>query len=274
VDWRGGLRGDACVRVAEGGVAAPCSPREPSSLGSPMVREGQENRLEVSDRCLVVFVDDTGHEDFAVGHPVYGLGGCAALGRDLERLIEWPWKEVRRRVNGSPDAQLHANKFARTAKTEDMQAVASFFREPFWRFGAVLTKETQSNLPDEMGRVRVMKGALQERIQEIVQMTLCKEVKVIFEASDRTDKFIQEAFLDFTVHRGTKYIPSECYLMPKSAASPAMEVADFIMHAVGRQARHNLMQRGNFLADFCAVFHAVDPNLTSFREIGAVIRVL
>jgi len=148
-----------------------------------MVGQGQEIILELPDRCLAVFVDDTGHEDFPEGHPVYGLGGCAALSRDLERLIERPWKEVRRRVKGSPDAQLHANKFARNPKTEDVQAVARFFREPFWRFGAVLTKETQCNLPDEIGRIRVMKGILQKRLEEIVQRTLCKEVKVIFEAS-------------------------------------------------------------------------------------------
>ena len=49
--------------------------------------------LELPDRCLAVFVDDTGHEEFAKGHQVYGLDGCAALGRDLECLIEGPWKE-------------------------------------------------------------------------------------------------------------------------------------------------------------------------------------
>jgi hypothetical protein len=238
-----------------------------------MAREEEpELTLAIPDRCLAVFVDDTGHEDFPEGHPVYGLGGCAALGRDLERLIEGPWKEVRRRVKGSPDAQLHANKFARDAKTEDVEAVAHFFRKPFWRFGAVLTKETQIFLPEEMSRIEVMKVALQERVEEIVQTTLCKEVKVIFEASNRTDKLVQEAFQDFEVHRGSKRILSECYFMAKSGASPAMEVADFIMHAVGRQARYNLTRRGGFLADFCAVFHAVEPNLMSYAEVGAVTR--
>jgi hypothetical protein len=34
--------------------------------------------LTIADQSLVVFVDDTGHEALVPGHPVYGLGGCAA----------------------------------------------------------------------------------------------------------------------------------------------------------------------------------------------------
>ena len=235
-----------------------------------MINQGQRSKLELPGRCLAVFVDDTGHENLVKGQPFYGLGGCAALGRDIERVIHQPWRELRRRVTGSPDAQLHANRFPRIAKAGDVEAVADFFRaQPFWRFGAVITVET--SLVEEIGLMRTMKGVLQRRINDVVEMTLCKEVCVVFESSERTDELIQEAFQDFEVHRGSKRIPSVCYFMPKSVAEPALEVADFVMHAVGRQARHNLTQRGTYVADFCAVFHSVDPKLTSFREVEAVI---
>jgi hypothetical protein len=55
-----------------------------------------------------------------------------------------------------------------------------------------------------------------------------------------------------------------------SPSEPALEVADFIMHAVGRQARKNLKQRDGFLLDFQAVFHSVDRKLASFIEVNAV----
>jgi hypothetical protein len=90
-------------------------------------------KLVLPDRCLAVFVDDTGHEEFK-GQPFFGLGGCAALGRDIERLIHRPWKALRMQVKGSTEAQLHANKFPSTAKPGDVEAVASFFRAH--RFGA------------------------------------------------------------------------------------------------------------------------------------------
>ena len=91
-----------------------------------MTAQERQPKLMSRDRCLAVFVDDTGHEALVREQPVYGLGGCAALGRDIERLIHQPWKELRRRVAGSCDAPLHANKFPRIAKDGDVEAVASF----------------------------------------------------------------------------------------------------------------------------------------------------
>jgi hypothetical protein len=227
--------------------------------------------LILPDRCLAAFVDDTGHEALVKGQPVYGLGGCAVMGRDLERVVRQPWKLIRKRVTGSPDTPLHANKFPSIAKPGDVEAVAEYFRvQPFWRFGAIITVETK--LANELSLLRTMKGVLQNRITEIVQTNLCKEVKVIFESSERADRLIQEAFQDFELYRGSKHIPSECYFMEKRWGEPALEVADFVMHAVGRQARHNLKHRGSFVPDFCAVFHAVDRKLTSFMQVGAVTK--
>ena len=230
-----------------------------------------ENLL-LPDRCLVVYVDDTGHEALVKGHPVYGLGGCAVMGRDLVNLIWQPWREIRKRVMGSTDIPLHAHKFPTHAKRpEDMEAVARFFQsQPFARFGAIISINTQ--LSDELGTVRTLKAVLQARINEIMQTTLCREVKVIFESSDRANKLIEEAFQDFDLHRGWKCIPSECYFMPKASADPALEVADFIMHAVGRQARQNLKGRRTFLPDFEAVFHNIDRHLVSFMEIDSVTK--
>ena len=215
-----------------------------------MADQERQPKLEIAGRCLAVFVDETGHEELK-GQPVYGLGGCAALGRDIKSFLVDPWREVRRRVAGSPDAQLHANRFR--PQPGEAEIVEAFFRaQRFWRFGAVITSNTK--LLDEISLMRTMKGALQNRINEIVEMTLCKEVSVIFEASQRADRLIEEAFQDLRVSRGPKRIPSQCCFMPKSAAEPALEVADFVMHAVHRQARHDFNQRGTFVPDSVLCF--------------------
>ena len=60
--------------------------------------------------------------------------------------------------------------------------------------------------------------------------------------------------------------------MPKSAADPALEVADFVMHAVGRQARKNLAKRDGIAPDFEVVFHSVDKKLVSFMEVQTVTK--
>ncbi|HTW87455.1 MAG TPA: hypothetical protein VMD75_05575 [Candidatus Binataceae bacterium] len=150
------------------------------------------------------------------------------------------------------------------------EAVAQFFRaNNFWRFGFVFTEKTK--LLTELDRLQLMKGVLEKRIEEIVQLTLCKEIVIVFESSERMNDRIESTFQSFDFRRGEKQIPTECGFMPKAVGEPALEVADFVMHAIGRQARHNLTKQGSFLADFCAVFHAVDPKFTSFMEVDAVV---
>jgi hypothetical protein len=225
--------------------------------------------LELRDRCLAVYVDETGHEALD-GQPVYGLGGCAVLGRDYERILNGPWRAVRKQIAGSFDAQLHANKFR---KPEDIDVVARFFREkPFWRFAAVITQKTI--LADQLTLLGTMKDALEKRINDIAGKTLCEEVRVVFELSQRADRLIENAFQSFDFSRGSKHILSECGFMPKSVREPGLEVADFMMHAVGRQIRHNLIKRPTFLPDFCSVFHSVDPELSSFIEVTAALRLI
>jgi hypothetical protein len=252
-----------------------------------------DEHLVLSNRCLAVFVDDSGHEELLPDHLVYCLGGCAVLGRDLDRVIRQPWRAIRKVVTGSPDTPLHAYDFPAIATAEGMTAVVEFFRvHPFFRFGAILSVNTQ--FLDDMALLRsmdddkelppsriseivrrtlpTMKMVLQSRINEIVGRTLCKEVAVIFESSDRADPLIKAAFRDFEVHRGPKRIPSECYFMRKSTADPALEVADFVMNAVGGQGRQNLKDRMKYRRDFQAVFHSVDCNLTSFIDVAGVTK--
>jgi hypothetical protein len=243
--------------------------------------------LVLPDRCLAFFVDDSGHEELLPDQPVWCLGGCAVLGRDLDAMIVQPWRAIRNLVTGSPDTPLHAHKFPKIANSDGMEAVAEFFRvRPFFRFGAILSVDTQilydvtqlrmletldpSRLSEVVQRnFPTMRMVLEKGINEIVQQTLCKEVKVIFESSQRVDKLIEAAFQSLAVRRGSKHIPSESYFMPKSAGDCALEVADFVMHAVGRQGRQNLKDRSKYLPDFKVIFHSVDRRLTSFIDVAS-----
>jgi hypothetical protein len=231
-----------------------------------------ETNLVLPNRCLAVFVDDAGHEALVAGHPVYGLGGCAALAPDLDRFIREPWREVRRRVTGAPDTPLHASTFTGFATPETIAAVVEFFRvNPFARFGAIISTDTA--LAEQLGPVPTIAKVLQARIVDIARWTAFDSVAVIFESSDRADRLIEEAFQGFALEEGgAAPIPVECYFMRKAHGEPALEVADFVMHAVGRQARQNLKKRGDFVPDFCATFHAVASKLTSFMEVASVVR--
>ena len=228
-----------------------------------------EHHLILPEASLVVFADDTGHEALIPGHPVYGLGGCAAMDIDLDRIIRQPWREVRRKVTGSPNTPLHANAFAGFATPENVRTVAEFFHaQPFARLGAIISFKTA--LANELGPVPTIAKVLQQRIRQIAARTGFKSLAVIFESSQRADRLIEAAFQDFGLEEGGKPLPVECYFMRKNIGEPALEVADFVMHAIGRQARQNLTKRGDFTPDFCAVFHSIDQKLTSFMEVESV----
>lgn len=228
-----------------------------------------EMHLTLPEDCLAVFADDTGHEALVKGHPVYGLGGCAALVCNLDRYIRDPWREVRRLVTGSPDTPLHASDFGQSATQDDILNVAKFFPTyPFARLGAIISFKTQ--LADSLDSIGTIALVLKERIREIASYMPCGSVAVIFESSDRADRLIEAAFQGFGLEEDGKPIPVECCFMRKEHGEPALEVADFIMHAVGRQARKNLNERGVFVPDFQCVFHSVDRRLTSFMEVTSV----
>ena len=221
--------------------------------------------LKVADQSLCVYVDDTGHEALVPGHPVYGLGGCAVMAADLDRLVRRPWHEVRRQIRGSANEPLHAANLGHSPRPQDIEAVASFFRsQPFARLGAVLPIETRRH--NDIKVATIIAETLKRRILDIAKWTAFTELNVIFESSGRADSMIEEAFADFRLEEDGRPIPVECYFMPKAVHDPALEVADFIVHAVGRHARRRLEGRENFAPDFEAVFQLQDSKRVSFME--------
>jgi len=172
-------------------------------------------------------------------------------------------------VTGSPDIPLHASSFTQTASKVEMEAVGRFFRTfPFGRFGAVITTEVKR--PASLTPLDVVAEVVKRRIIEVAKWTPFRAVKVIFESSDRANCLIEAAFGQFQIEEDGRPIPVECYFMPKSANDPALEVADFVMHAVWGQARRTMANRAGYGRDFMAVFHGVDPRLTSYMHITGI----
>jgi hypothetical protein len=233
------------------------------------VQRSGMDQLILEPHGLYVFVDDTGHERLA-GQDFYGLGGCAFRGADYDRLIRGPWSLVRFVVNGNMDAPLHATDFGRTATPQQIEEVVRFFREkPFMRIAAA--GATTTALPEYIPLMRVVIESLKQRIVEVAKYQPFMSISVIFEANQRADPDLQAYFGDVRFRVDGHKVPTNCYLMPKNANEPALEVADFVANAVGGHARRTLVQkRDGFGQDFKAVFHGIDRRLVSFMGIERV----
>ncbi|WP_065754877.1 hypothetical protein [Bradyrhizobium paxllaeri] len=76
---------------------------------------------------------------------------------------------------------------------------------------------------------------LKRRIVDIAQWTPFSELHVIFEVCGRADELIEQAFADFGIEEDGRPIPVECNFIPEPV-HPALEVADFVLHAVAALA--------------------------------------
>jgi hypothetical protein len=222
--------------------------------------------LQIRNDWLLLFVDETGHETFAGDHPYFAVGGCGILGAHYD-VVKTQWRELRRIINGDPDAPLHAANLAYSP--ESLAAVSAFFTSPvFARFGVAATNKTRFAV--DMHAMAPVMGMLKQYIARLVSVLPCTTVALIFESSDRGDPLVQQHFGEFELLENERPIPIEHCFMPKSAGEPGLELADFIASAAGTQARFQHRGKTGFAKDYEAVFHGFPPPMSQFFHVVEV----
>jgi hypothetical protein len=241
-------------------------PLEASKMKSARTPKGEI--LTVHPHCLMFFVDETGHEDFAdPNYPVFGLGGCAALAAAIDQNLRAPWREMKERFFGGADVPLHAADL-RNPTTEQVNAIAAFFRnQEIGRFALTMTASTK--LPEGMKAIQVMPGVLRRRWEELTPrfVPLPVEIAFIHEASDRGDELLQRYFGESVGTIDGKRVQVHHGIMPKG--DEALEVADFVVQAAGGQARHGITPSLSVRRDFEVIFRT-NPLWSSFHAIEGV----
>jgi hypothetical protein len=229
-----------------------------------------DRQLLVHPNCLMFFCDDTGHEDFRDRNfPVFGIGGCGIMAGAIEPVLKQPWRAMKAEHFGGPEVPLHASALRNPTQSQ-LDALNRFFREQeFCRFGVTITPTCK--LPAGITTYQIVSRALHKRWEELTPRVrpTPTEVAFIFEAAERGDALVQRCFSDIVVTIAAVRVPIHLGIMPKWACDEALEVADFIVHAAGRQARRWDTGDERFRRDFEAVFHA-NPLWSSFNAIASV----
>lgn len=177
--------------------------------------------LQTEPECLLVFVDDTGHEQLAGNHLVYGLGGIAMLARRYELEVRPAWRALRSTINGDPDAPLHAGELTRPVPQEHLDATAQFFRQrSFGRFA--VTTDRQISLPPDLEPMQAVLGMLKEQIVQLAALTPTTSLALIFESSARADPLLMRFFGELAIQENGRSINVEHCLMPKGSNEPGL----------------------------------------------------
>lgn len=227
------------------------------------------NDLRVQPNSLLIFLNETGHEQLSdPQYPVFGIGGCAVMGSAYDQFIKTPWKKMKADYFGGHNVALHAADLHSITK-EQIDALAYFFKaNPFSRFAAIMKITT--SISGEITPYQIISGSVAKRIEKISSIYPFHSIKMIFESSNRTDLLAAKHFEYLRAMVDGQEIPVNKYRMPKSTLEPGLEVADFIVHTGGSQVRGRMAGKRRWRKDFESIFHDVDDHLVSYLEIDSV----
>jgi hypothetical protein len=235
-----------------------------------LILENGKVRECLSEKTLVVALDDTGNEEFKDPHyPVFGIGGCAFLVRDYPRLIENPWNDMCQRFFPNVERPMHATELGRLSQ-EQLDAFRHFFENfQFFRIATTASIKSIKEIDDSF--IRIVGASLLQRICEIAKWVEFDRLFILFEKSDRVKtKKVLQSLSGKNIKRDSKEMQIELAIVPKSASMPALEVADTIIHTAGAHTNSRISGNKAIRKDYEIIFKSVDARLVSFFMITQV----
>ena len=233
-----------------------------------------EKTFEVNSNTLLIFLDETGDESLRDPRaPFFGFGGLIVVARDYFSQVENPWHRIKDQFFGGIDTPLHAADL-KNPSNQIIEAFNDFFTvHTFGRFGVSCTDKTVVELDVKIENV--VAACIWDRIKEVANSMRWYDILIIYEENQRLIPTIKNELMSKTPkNQRNQNIKVTYHTMLKDPKFSGMEVADFIIHTVGRQAR---IMRGNhftstveeYKPDFEKIFIG-NGDLSSYLSISRI----
>jgi hypothetical protein len=209
--------------------------------------------LHLKPLTLLVFIDETGNEDYSdPKNPTFGRGGCAILGENYQSLIKRPWRKLKREKLGGAMKPFHATDFEQSRPTlAQITSINSFLERPFWRFA--IMSDSRTVYPEGVDGHKAVSMTTIKYISDWTAQHPVKNVALVFEASDRGDTLVKRDFdlanMNLKNSKGEQ-VEVDGFFIEKKYMEAGLEVADLVAHTAGRQRRHQLAGKDGVTKDF------------------------
>ncbi len=156
--------------------------------------------------------------------------------RDYFNAIENPWHKLKNEQFNGYDKYLHASDLQNPTRKK-IEILNQFFTEnDFGRFATVCTDK--SVFDGEFNVEDVLMATLWDRIKGVGNRYRWNDILVIYEENERLMPAFKKEFMPKILkNKNDETIQVNYTVMPKDPVFSGLEVADFIVHTAGRQAR-------------------------------------
>lgn len=224
------------------------------------------------DDTLLIFIDDTGHEELKdKSFPVFGFGGCIFLVSEYPKIISL-WKDL---TDCFPkeNQPLHASSLnpLKLTETQKKRLIEFFTKNNFARFAAISSNKTE--LLTKHSLFEVMASITHSKIEDVITNYDFNRIVMVFERSERTLSKIPSYFSKYRFEKNGQIIPVDRFYSSKKNNETGLIISDFIAHTAGASVMSKLkgkISRSMERKDFEAVFASISQKYVGYIEIGSV----
>ncbi|MCB8925362.1 MAG: DUF3800 domain-containing protein [Ardenticatenaceae bacterium] len=192
---------------------------------------------EVADSTLLVFIDETGAPSRSDPNaPIFGVGGLIVEGNKYFDEVEIPWHNMKNRYFSGFKTPLHAADIRQPTKKQIKALNQFFLSHDFGRFANTCVDKTVNNSGHNIEHI--LMTLLWDRIREVANKMRWVDIFIIFEENHHLIPSFKQEFMSKTPKtKSGQSIKVTYYTHLKDPVFAGMEVADFIIHTAGREAR-------------------------------------